>query len=415
MTPEMTWRPEDEALLLRLEDEALGERLHRFHVGNARAAKPPPRASGLLAELRKLPRADEVFAEKEVSLEKLGHAMAPDSYVGYPPALLHHLAIHFYRVAGQLELERPSGAVEAYRLSLAAFFALAQEGAYLGALADAVLGADARKPELSRASQDLAFDLLERLGQQASEGARKLSGEASVALAALGGVERALDCAGAKDAVRQRARSVAERARANAIDEALAPIGEALDDANSANELTTRGIEALRPVPQVWEWCQRDEAVERFFVERAEPVCWELQRRREWDRFSLVLGDSWKLVESLTARVERDRGRIAYAAACAQFFVFYTNVVHTLERQIALCRRAIAACPSHRNGRAVLASFLCQKARRMLDGMQLLTQASSIREAELLVAEARALFPALRELEETEALLQAKRGLRLLG
>ena len=45
------WRPEDQALLGRLEDELVLERLFRHHVGTlAKEHMPHPRAAGLVAE-----------------------------------------------------------------------------------------------------------------------------------------------------------------------------------------------------------------------------------------------------------------------------------------------------------------------------------------------------------------------------
>lgn len=450
----MPFRPEDEALVARLEEEALYARLLRAHAGPS-APRSPHRAAGLLHELRAVPGAREAFAlaaqDPEASsgvpprgaLDGLTALMRAPSFAGYSPALLHHLGLHFARVAGCRERDaaheeheereergeseaRALGPVEAWELSLSAFFALSRCPEYLADLVSRALGppkpgaAEAHADDVARLARELPLQHVAQLGARALAGARGRDGRARLALMALARAESAARRAGLSEAERAVVVARCAAAHARAIEQALEPVAQALDDAALTNELTTRGIEALQGLVDVWEFSGQDEAVERFFVERAEPVCWELQRRREWDKFARLLGPdagpvgvparahTFRLVESLIARVTRDRSRVAYAAACAQFLVFYTNAASTLERQIAIAERAVAVCPSHRNGRAVLASFLCQKARRKVE--TLVTSSSELAEAEALVERARSLFPTAREIEETTALVRARRN-----
>ncbi len=467
----MPFRPEDEALVARLEEEAVYARLFREHAGPT-APEPPRRAAGLLHELRALPGGRDALVmaglaagpdgpapERDplelpsAALDGLTALLTAPSFAGYPPALLHHLGLHFARVAGCRERElarraaqdaldasreergareregggarRELGPVEAWELSLAAFFALSRCTDYLAELVTRALGpatsgaVKTRAADVARLSAELPFLHVGELGERALAGARARDARARIALMALARAEAAAARAGLDEAARGAAVARCAAAHARAIEEALEPTAQALDDAALANELTTRGIAALQGLVEVWELSGQDEAVERFFVERAEPVCWELQRRREWDKFAQLFGPdagphgaparahTFRLVESLIARVTGDRGRVAYAAACAQFLVFYTNAATTLDRQIAIVERAVAVCPSHRNGRAVLASFLCQKARRKVE--TLVASGAEIDEAEALVARARDLFPSAREVEETAALVRARR------
>lgn len=422
----LPWRPEDEALLTRLEDEALYAAVWRSHAGE-RAPSPSPRAPGLVNGLRELGGAKEAFAMAAGGrLDAVTSMMTPASFEGYPAPVLHHLALHFSRVATVRESEpaERARALLSWELSLAAFFGLAGRKDYLQAFVRDALGPRAKGTDVERLARTLPFELLEKLGERALRGARDLGTDAVFALEALARVPRAAERSSASPELRSRATARAEALRARAVDEALEPIAQVLDDANVTNEITTRGVAALKKLVPIWEATQRDEAVERFFVERAEPVCWEIQRRKEWEKFETLLGTdprlgaphavdaTFRLVESLIARISADRSKVAYAAACAQFLVFYSNVVGTLDRQIAVTERALLVCPSHRNGRAVLASFLCQKARRALDVL-LVTEAVS-NEATALVARARELFPAAKELEETEALIARKKA-GLLG
>lgn len=423
----MPFRPEDQALLERLEDEAVYEQLLASHVGPHVAA--PRRAAGLVAELRSLPGGDKAFAMANAEdpqkrrLDALGTLMMPVSFAGYPPALLHHLALHFGRVARLLEATDRVRALYAHETSLAAFFSLAGHERYMHGFVSTALGEKAKPGDVARLAGSLPLEPLLALGERAMAGARSLAPGARAALDALARVPVAAERSGAPPAIVTRVTSKADALRADAVDAALEPVSQALDDATLANELTTRGIAALHGIVPVWEFSGRDEAVERFFVERAEPVCWEIQRRKEWDRFATLFGTAselpgvrelaapkatFRLVESLIARVKADRGKVAYAAACAQFLVFYTNVVSTLDRQIAVGERAIDVCPSHRNGRAVLASFLSQKALRVSDGM--VPTRASLEEAWTLVERATVLFPSSREVQESRDIVERRRN-----
>lgn len=420
----MALRPEDEALLERLDDEALYERVLRLHGGSGLV--PQRRAAGLVHALRALPGAREAFAMANAEdpekrrLDAISSLMMPISYVGYPPALLHHLALHFRRVAVLARDKSAQWSTSAAEASLAAFFALAGHRDYLEGFVARTLGDGASKKDVDRLVAELPEAAVTSLGDEALAGARELDLPARAALEALLRVPSAAARSGAPAPFVEKMKARADRLRATAVDAALEPIAQALDDAAIANELTTRGIEVLFRLVPLWEALGRDEAVERFFVERAEPVCWEIQRRKEWERFETLFGApdevargssaraTFRLVESLCARVKADRSKVAYAAACAQFFVFYTNAVPTLDRQIAVAGRAIDVCPSHRNGRAVLASFLCQKAIRLVEGI--VPPRSSLDEAWALVTRAEELFPSSREVRETRELVERKRG-----
>jgi len=419
----MALRPEDEALLERLDDEALYEGILASHAGAGLA--PAKRAAGLVRELRALPGAPKAIAMATAEeaerrrFDAVTTLMMPVSYAGYAPALLHHLALHFERVAAHVGEKSAAWARAAREASLASFFALAGHEEYLRGFVARALGPEASSADVTRLAAELPVTPLLRLGEVALAGARALGSDARVALEALARVPSAAarSCAPAPFVAKVNAR--AEALRATAVEAALEPIAQALDDATIANELTSRGIEVLTQVVPVWEATGQDEAVERFFVERAEPVCWEIQRRKEWERFAWLFGTpeelsrggstraTFRLVESLFARVKADRSKVAYAAACAQFLVFYTNVVATLDRQIAVGERALDVCPSHRNGRAVLASFLCQKATRLSEG--LVPQRASLDEAWALVSRAEGLFPSSREVRETRTRVERKR------
>src|SRR5688500_13345670 len=139
----MIWRAEDEALRQRLLDEEAMERLWRAQAPEG-AALPHPRAAGMIARLR------ESGAEGAAAVTRLVEArdptaliarMTPKSYAGVEPVLLHHLSVWYARLAAaRAAAGMADAAVAADEHALAAWLALAQEGAYLERLAEAVIG-----------------------------------------------------------------------------------------------------------------------------------------------------------------------------------------------------------------------------------------------------------------------------------
>src|SRR5690349_17405308 len=105
MLTAMSWRPEDEALLLRLEDERVAEALTSFFVRGdetqeARRETLPPRASGLVALLRRIPNgADAVRAAVRDDVGRLAAFVTDLELSTAPPELLHHLALFHANVA----------------------------------------------------------------------------------------------------------------------------------------------------------------------------------------------------------------------------------------------------------------------------------------------------------------------------
>jgi|GEM_PF-5217394 len=196
----MPFRPEDEALLARLEEEALYARLFRAHAGPG-APEAPRRAAGLLHDLRAVPGAPEALATaglpaapggepSEVpieALDRLTSLMAAPSFAGYSPSLLHHLGLHFARVAGCRERalarrgsgeggaeapderRRELGPVEAWELALSAFFALSRCTEYLTDLVARALGPatggaiKTRAADVARLAAELPFQHVARL------------------------------------------------------------------------------------------------------------------------------------------------------------------------------------------------------------------------------------------------------------
>ncbi|MDB4942610.1 MAG: hypothetical protein JWP97_2144 [Labilithrix sp.] len=414
------WRPEDEALLRRLEDEVALERLFRHHVGSyaETSGLPHPRAAGLAAAARQLEGGTAAVEAAAVGdATKLARLLEAAPLKDRPPALLHHLALYQAKVARALEGGAPEAAANAWWRAIAAWLALGEEHAYIARLEESVLGpgasSGARGRPLLVPPEDLALELLADLGRRAEKAARELAASGRAALLALAWVGQAAQLAGVGKATTDRALAAAERHRNAALDGALAIVGEALDEANARGELATAVRALLVRALHVWAWSGQDEAVEQFAIDRLATAGWQLYRARAWDALRQLFDPFRTLIDSMARRVEQDPSRIAFAAPCAQMFVFLTDVETHPARKRELAERAVKLCPSHRNGRLNLAALLCDEALTLLRSMVLFARRDQLARVEALLARAEALYPASSELPEAKAMLERVRRGRI--
>ncbi len=413
------WRPEDEALLGRLEDEVVLERLFRHHVGTlAGPTLPHARAAGLIAAVREVKGGYvSVQAALEGDVSKLARVVEAAPMKARPPEMLHHIALYFGRVASVLEGVAPDAAANAWMRALAAWLALGEERAYLARLEEAIVSADARRKQglKERAAlippERVPLEIVSDLGKRAEASSRTLALPGRAALLALAWVGEAGRIAGASEATTKRAEQAAERNRNAALDAALAVVGEALDDANMRGEQTTSGRQILARALQVWAWSGHDEAVEQFVVDRLATIGWELYRARSWDALRQTFDPFRPMIDHLAQRIEKDPSRIAFASAAAQMFVFLTDVETVLPRKLELAERAVRLCPTHRNGRLNLASLLCDQALASMRAMVVFARREEIERVEALLARAELLYPQSTELPDAKAMLaRVKRG-----
>jgi hypothetical protein len=217
--------------------------------------------------------------------------------------------------------------------------------------------------------------------------------------------------AGVPADVTRRAEQAAERRRNAALDAALAVIGEALDEANVRGELTTTGRAILMRAMQVWVWSGNDELVEQFVIDRLATVGWELYRARSWDALRFTFDPFRPMIDHMARRIENDPSKIAFAAPCAQMFVFLTDIEPVPFRKLELAERAVRLCPSHRNGRLNLASLLIDDALATMRQMVLFARKAELDRVEALLNRAESLYPQSTELPEAKAMLErVKRG-----
>lgn len=415
----MAWRAEDEALLERLEDEALLGRLFDHHAcaiaARAGVARPHARAAGLVTAARREPGGDGA-----VSRARAGDVTALVRFLEAPPLrerraeLLHHLALYHATVARTLEAAAPEAAANAWMRSLAAWLALAEERAYLLQLTDAILGADkTRTPDgAAIAPERLPLEVIGDLGKRAESTARELAPAGRAALLALAWIDEAARIAGIADDAKLRAHREAERRRSAAVEAALSAVNEGFEDAKARGTLAREGRAILVRALEVWAWSAHDEAVEHFCVDRLGTIGWELYRARDWDALRELLDPFRAMIDHLATRIERDPSKIAYAAACAEMYVFLSDVDRTLAQKVEYAERSVRVCPTHRNGRLTLASLLCDEAMAIMRGsMSVIARKADLERVESLIARAEKLYPRTSDLPEAKAMLdRVKRG-----
>jgi hypothetical protein len=417
------WRPDDDVLLERLEDEVVLESLFRHHVPGGSVPPPHPRAAGLVAAARAFPEglaavraALSTRAAGASAAGELARFLEAEPFVRRPPALVHHLALYFEKVADSLAQSSPEAAANAWTRAVAAWLALGDEKTYLAELVSAMAGAEPLRggtvaPFAVLSPEQVALDVIADLGRRAATSARELAPAGRAALLALGAVDVAVRLAGVGAATARRVSEAAERHRTAALDAALGVVSEALEDANARGELAPAGRPLLQRVIAVWRWSGESEQVEQFAVDQLAASGWELYRARDWDALRALLAPFRPLIESLAARIERDRSNIAYAAPCAQMFVFLSDVETTFAGRLAHAERDVALCPTHRNGRLILAALLCEQAHTAMRGMVLFARKGELERLDGLLARAEALYPQSNELPDAKAMLaRIKKG-----
>lgn len=410
------WRPEDDALLKRLEDEVVVERLFRHHVGAiAQRTLPHPRAAGLIAAARALEGGEAaVAAALEGDVSKLARLVEARPMRDRPPAMLHHIALYFAKVARSLESVAPDAAANAWMRALAAWIALGEERTYLSRLEDAIL-ADTKKAKDKKVAliqpERVPLEVVADLGKRAESTARDLAPPGRAALLALAWIGEAARIAGASGDTTRLAQQAAERRRNSALDAALSVVGEALDEAHVQGQLSANGRSILVRALEVWSWSDRDEAVEQFVVDRLATIGWELYRARSWDALRYTFEPFRPLIEHFATRIEQDPSKIAFAAPCAQMFVFLTDMEPVLARKLELAERAVRICPTHRNGRLNLASLLCDQAVASMGQMVVFASRAELDRVEKLLERAESLYPQSTELPGAKATLaRVKKG-----
>ncbi|NUO50053.1 MAG: hypothetical protein HOV80_14450 [Polyangiaceae bacterium] len=408
---ESAWRPEDERLLARLEDEAAIEVLWRAQAP-AGSAPPPASAAALAAATRDLSGGvDAVRAAASGDPSMLMTRLLVDRYAGLSGPFMHGSAVYFERLAeawGTAALtasDRASAdeaAVLAATRSMAAWLALAEERSYLAKLGR-TLAHGARPEEAEAMAHEAALRFLNDLRSAAQNGARQLTSPSSRALASLGRIQGACNLAGLEASISRKHVSRADSSRAACIDAALAPLLDEVGDLKAREDGGEQARPTFERVRAVWEWSGRDESVEHFAVDNVTDLAWQIYKKAAWDKLRVLLEPCVPLFESLEARILRDPiGHVAYAADCAQMFVFLSESETDRMREWQNAERALRLCPSHRNGRLVMAHLCCHRAITLADQTTLFTARNDLTEAARLVERAEAMYPQSKSLSDAK-------------
>ena len=94
-------------------------------------------------------------------------------------------------------------------------------------------------------------------------------------------------------------------------------------------------------------------------------------------------------------------------------YVFLSDVDPVPSRRLELAERAVRLCPTHRNGRLVLASLLCDQVITLTRAMVLFARREDVERCEAWLARAEALYPTARRLPEAKAALDRVKSGRI--
>jgi hypothetical protein len=405
------WRAEDQALLGRLEDEALLEQLW------ARAAPGAPplhaRASGMIRAMRDLPGAsDALAAAARGDIGPLLSLVTPARLAAISPALIHHLAVfHKARVDHALGREptsepaRASMIDRALSLVIACWLALGREGAYLARLAEDVAGGALPAEVIHRA---VVSAPLRGIDAVAAIARRSEDAGSSHGVAALARIDEALAIAEVSGELAARARARATAAHAEVVAAKIAPLALELDEIASRDWKPAEIASVLDRAHRAWREVGEDAEIERFLVRELPRFAWDLYRERRWDELRALLRPIERPTDRLARRIEADPREIAWAAQCAQALVFRAELAPTLETQIALAERGLRLCPTLRNARLVLADLLGARAERRIDQPLLLRGTDGWAVAARDVERAAEIYPELKRLPALRARLRSR-------
>lgn len=395
----------ERALLERLEDESLLERVFRARVGAPETRRAPapaltvaPRAAGLLVVLRETVAGAEAVARARggdlAALDALLDAPLDDTW---PPRLLHHVALFFGSTA---EVARAHGTaherIATLQLrALEAWVLLLTEQGYLQQLAERVAG-----PALPRAERDAAIEAaaLERvlaLGQQAAAGVEQRTVTAREALGLLRRLEAHPFPAGAAALPVQRLRSEAARLARRAIDAALTILTDRFAQAEADPDgLRTERV-ILGDAAQLYAWSGGDWYVALFTLDRAQTTGWTIYKAKQWPVLGELCETLRPMVDDAAKRVESDPSALPYSSLVAQMLIFRAEMGNVLATRLADAERALRLCDTHRNARVILADLLAERAANTLDSTGVLGRDAALANARVDVDRADQLWAGL--------------------
>lgn len=365
-------RPEDHALLRRLENEiALEVALSGTGIDSL-----PQRASGMVELVRQAGGEAEVreaLARHGAPLRSLLLERGPR---GQPSALIHHLAVlsdHALEaalgagdvaIAGELaaRLERtittwlelgrdPRHIVDEARR--------AASSSVSGAAVDSIVGS-------------LPLRGLERCRSLAMEGLLDRSRSGALAVRALRRAVHTIPTLELPAELGLRAQQLAQGALEDLAMRWLVRFRDGMDDLLARQWTAADAAALFSHAAESWTWLAEEPEIERQVLVALPEIAWPLYRQRKMRELGEVLGPIMPLAWALEQRVLRDRAEahvhreLPYVAPCAQALVFWAEIPREVDVALPRIERAYALCPTLRNARIVLAHVLCDRAEQTL-------------------------------------------------
>jgi hypothetical protein len=347
------------------------------------------------------------------------------SMAAWSPWLMHAAAVFFERLArscagARVAFERQerwedAAAMRARELEstvrrLAAWIALAADSSFAKDLVRQLAAGTLSDADVESIASGCADRVVDELGSVASRGAKDGTVAAAIALAALARSQDACKQACAPAALATKLVARADRARAYAIDDALASVEDALQEARARNAPAGEIATLLHRVRGIWKWADRDESVERFAVDQVTPIAWDVYRHSAWDVLRSLLAPCELLYDNLEARLLARPQDIAYAAKCAQILVFRSEADTVRAKEWLYAERALVVCPTHRNGRLILSHLLSDHAISVLGRSTIFSGRNDVAEMTPVVERAEKLFPQGTRTQEARSKLDEARA-----
>jgi hypothetical protein len=365
-------RPEDHALLRRLENEiALETALAGTGIDDL-----PERASGAVELAR------QAGGEAEVQAALARHGLPLRTFLlersprGLPPALVHHLAVlSDHALEAALRSEDAAGALDVPRAmdrTVAAWLELGREPSHLLAEAGRAAGPTVSGAAIAVLLDTLPLRGLERCRALAAEGLLDRTRTGARAVRAL---RRALVTIGALDLpaeLERRARDLVRGALDDLAMRWLVRFRDGMDELLARAWAPSDAAALFAEAAESWSWLDQEPELERHVLTALPDVAWPVYRQRKMRELGEILAPIMPLAWALEGRVLRDRAEaqldreLPYVAPCAQALVFWAEIPREVELALPRIERAYALCPTLRNARIVLAHVLCDRAEHTL-------------------------------------------------
>jgi hypothetical protein len=412
------WRSTDELVLVRLTEQRALQALWEFQAapGQPLLVGKGVRGARLVRELSQALGAEAAVQRALQGFARDLSALLAGPFSGWPATLRHAAAVFAGKVADSWELRlRRSAAADAtpdekgaleshwerwleHRLrEQSLWLSLAKEHDFFTEIAKRLGLPKAELNLASRIQAPMVALTLKAAAEQAQQGYF-----GTVCFGALARLDDAVRRQQLPSEVVQAFCEQLDQRVYRVVDHALESLRDAFTEARAVDAGVGAAEELSAKLKSLWLWTGHSIHVEVFALEQLSPVAWHLSRARDMPRMRRILAPSIELLFSMEARILREPVELmARAAGCAEMLLFWAGVEQPPGEYSALVERALRVCPGHRNARQAMAQILCERAKTRLNFANAANHRNCIQEAAKLLEDARGLFPACRNVEET--------------